>query len=158
MLADDINDRPFARQAYEEIDYIEKIIENPNDEVAEKYLKNKIKTIHIKTFEKRNSNFIVIDHNKKEKNPSKKICHSNTQNQFDTICNNNAYPQVNQCLNINNNCSQASLNSCYSNNNYENNVYLCGNSFMMNQDISYHNHNNSIVMNFNEMNNNMRII
>ena len=65
MLEEDINDRPFARQAYDEIVYIEKIIENPNDEVAEKYLKNKKQKIHIKAFDRRKSNFIICDQSKK---------------------------------------------------------------------------------------------
>ena len=155
MLEEDINDRPFARQAYDEIVYIEKIIENPNDEVAEKYLKNKKQKIHIKAFDRRKSNFIICDQSKKGGNSKKTVNNSNTTNQFTTNCN-NALSQVNQYQNNNNNCSQAFPNSCLPNNNYGNEVYLCGNSLMMNQDISYHNHNNNLVMNFNMgMNNNM---
>ena len=153
MLEEDINDRPFARQAYDEIGFIEKIIEDPNDKVAEKYLKNKTKKIHLKTFEKRNSNFIICNQSKKGGNLNKTINNNNTNNQFNTNCN-NVNPQVNQYQNNNNNC-QAFPNSCLQNNNYGKEVYLCGNSLMMNQDISYHNHNN-LVINFNMgMNNNM---
>ena len=43
MLDDDINNRPNSKQAYEELEYIEKIIKNPDDEEAKIYLKNKIK-------------------------------------------------------------------------------------------------------------------
>jgi len=158
MLEEDINDRPFARQAYNEIEYIEKIIENPNDEVAEKYLKNKDKKkMLLKVFERRNSNFIICHQNKKGGNSNKTVNNSNTQNHFNTT-HNNAYPQVNQYQNNNNNCSQAFPNSCLPNNKYGNEVYFCGNSLMINQDISYHNHNN-LVMNFNMgMNNNNTII
>ena len=43
MLDDDINNRPNSKQAYEELEYIEKIIKYPDDEEAKIYLKNKIR-------------------------------------------------------------------------------------------------------------------
>jgi len=154
MLEDNINHRPFASQAYDEIGFIEKIIENPKDEVALKYLKNKIKPIHLKCFEKRNSNAIICNDSKKKGNSNKTINNNNANNQFNNNCN-NVYQQMNQYQNIYNNYSQAFPNSCQQNNIYEKEVYYSGKSFLINQDNTYHNHNN-LVMNFNmEMNNNM---
>ena len=103
--------------------------------------------MHQKIFDRRNSNFIICNPSKKEGNSNKTI-NNNTKNQFNSNCN-NVYTQVNQFQNNNNNCSQAFPNSCLPNNNYGNEVYFYGNSLMINQDISYHNHNNNLVMNFN---------
>jgi len=41
MLEEEINIRPTSFQCYNELIQIEKIIENPNDEYAKKYLENK---------------------------------------------------------------------------------------------------------------------
>ena len=102
--------------------------------------------MHQRIFDRRNSNFIICNPSKKEGNSNKTI-NNNTKNQFNSNCN-NVYTQVNQFQNNNNNCSQAFPNSCLPNNNYGNEVYFYENSLMINQDISYHNHNN-LVMNFN---------
>jgi len=151
MLKENINDRPFSSQAYDEIWFIEKIIESTKDEVVEKYLKNKAKKMHLRIFDKRNSNFIIWIPSKKEGNSNKTI-NNKIKNKFNSNYN-DVYPQVNQYQN-NKDCSQVP-NSCLSNNNYGNEVYFCWNSLMINQDISYHNHNNQ-VMNFNMgMNNNI---
>jgi len=145
MLENEINNRPFARQAYDEIEYIEKIIENPEDEVAVKYLNNKNnKKVNLKIFERQKSNFIICDPKKKESKP----VNNNIQNQSNSNCNNNIYPQMNQSPIYNNNCTPAFQNSCFQNSNP---VYVYGNnSLMMNQDINYH---KNLINNFNMMTN-----
>ena len=41
MLNEEINNRPTSNQCYDELEQIEKIIENPNDNYAKKFLQKK---------------------------------------------------------------------------------------------------------------------
>ena len=156
MLEKEINNRSFARQAYDEIENIEKFIENPENIKVKDYLKKRNnKKVRLAIFERQKLNFIICNNSKKESKP----VNNNTKNHINVNCNNNIYPQMNQSPNYNNNCNQAFPNSYYQNINYGNQIYLYGNnSLMMNQNINYHNNlinNFNMMMNNGMMNNNM---
>ena len=111
MLEEDINFRPTSSQCYDELQYIKQIIKNPNDEDAEKYLKNK--------------------NGKKEETKMKVVKPSTQNNEYKYM----ATQQVNNNTNINNNIYNTNINNnVYNTNNtfINNRAFVNNNTFINN--------------------------
>ena len=170
MLEKDINFRPTSNQCCEELEYIQKIIDNPDDEYAKMYLEKKnkpyIKRAGSENTKKDNHKVFFINENNKphqpqttNKTPINSYNNSNS-NDFSNP-NNTSFNNNNNCINnnnlnnnynnnYNNNCNTIIYNNNYNiyNNNNHNNYY---NNNYNNNNYNYNNYNN---VNFNNNYNN----
>ena len=135
MLEKDINYRPTSSQCYEELEYIEKIINNPDDENAKKYLEERNKPLYkkkaVSEIPKRHDTHKIYF-----------VDEPSTQQTIDnTSFNPNNNSNFNGCSNFNNTNFNNS-NNCLNNN-------LCNNNFNTNINNNYQNFNNNINNNYN---------
>ena len=156
MLEKDINFRPTSAQCCEELEYIEKIIDNPDDKYAKMYLEKKNKPLPESIYKKKAVSEILV----------KDIHKAN----FNNLDNNPHQPQIGNNVSINpiNNFNGNNCNNSYNNNynynninynynnrnfNYNNNNYSYNNcNYNYNNFYNWiYNYNNNI---FNNLNNN----
>ena len=108
MLNEEINNRPTSNQCYDELEQIEKIIENPNDNYAKKFLQKKNEPNYTKP------NSQDISNNNKNTNINK--ININNNNKY-----NQQIPQNNQNYNnswVQNNINYSNIYTNQVNNNY----------------------------------------
>ena len=131
MLEREIFLRPTSEQCYEELEYIEKIIDNPDDENAKMYLEERNKPLSDNIYKKKAGSEIHEFHNNKVYFIAHKSHKSKAKDKSSTNPNDNS--NVNNCSNSNNtnfnnygNCSNNNLNNNNNqnfNNNINNNIY-----------------------------------
>ena len=178
MLEKDINYRPTSSQCYEELEYIEKLINNPDDENAKKYLEERNKPLYKKKaaseIPKRHDNHKIyfVDEPSKQQTIDNTSFNPNNNSNFNGCSNfnNTNFNNSNNCLNNNlnnipNNNFNTNINNNYQNfnnninNNYNNN-FNCStninngfnNNFNSNTNIN-NNFNNNFNYNTNNNNN-----
>ena len=162
MLEKDINFRPTSKQCCEELEYIQKIIDNPDDKYAKMYLEKKnkqyIKRAGSENNKKNNHKVFYINEDNKPKQPqetTKTPINSNNNSNDNHLSNSNYISfNNNSCLNSNNlnyNYNNNYNNNC-NNNNYNNNYNINNNS---NQNNFYNNNYNNCNYNNNYNNNNI---
>ena len=150
MLTKDINFRPTSVQCYEELEYVEKLINNP-DEFTKIYLEKKNKPYIKKEGNLKNDNhkYFFIDDNKPHQPQTTNKASINPNNNF----NGNIYNISNNAnFNNNNNCFNFNLNNNNNNNNFNNNFY--NNNFNNNYNNNFNNNYNNNNFNNNYNNNN----
>jgi len=153
MLIKDINFRPTSLQCCEELEYIEKLIDNPDDEYAKMYLEKKNKQYKKKAaseiLKKDNHKAFINEDNKPLQPQTTNKTSINPNNNFNgndwSIFNNNNF-------NNNNNNSNYNYNNNYNNNNFNNNYtnYNCNNSY---NNMNFNNNYNNNIFNNNYNNN-----
>ena len=158
MLEEEIDLRPTSFECYDELIQIEKIIENPNDENAKKYLRDKNK-INARKLRRHNS-FVIYKETpiKKNNNNTPKI---NNSNNISNTNNNMTNIQFNNFNGFNGNCNNQMNQSFFNQNIFIQNYpyyanqqyYPFNNSFMFNQNLN----STAIAMNiFNNMQSNIQ--
>jgi len=176
MLEKDINYRPTSSQCYEELEYIEKLINNPDDENAKKYLEEINKLLYRKRaaseVPKKHDNYKIYYVDKPPKhqtidktsfNPNNNSNVNNCSNLNNTNFNNSNNCSNNNLYNINNNNFNTNINNNYQNfntninNNYNNN-FICNTNNINNSFNNNFNNNNNINNNFNNSNFNCNTI
>ena len=121
MLEKDINYRPTSSQCYEELEYIEKLINNPDDENAKKYLEERNKPLYKKKaaseIPKRHDNHKIyfVDEPSKQQTIDNTSFNPNNNSNFNGCSNfnNTNFNNSNNCLN--NNLYNISNNNCNTN-------------------------------------------
>ena len=121
MLVNDINFRPTSSQCYDELQYIKKIIKDPNDEDAKTFLENKNNP------KKKEANKLKIIIPEQKNN---EIKHMATQVNNNNVYNNNNNNNTFINTNINNNIYNNSRT--FINNNINNNPFINNNTFIIN--------------------------
>ena len=179
MLEEEINIRPTSFQCYNELIQIEKIIENPNDEYAKKYLENKNRIVKQLTKQKsfvlyketpklNSDNFTPKVNNYNNIPNTHNNSFSNIQNTQYNNCNNISNTQFNNFNGFNGNYNnQMNQNMIYQNaflpNSYLNNPYYINqlyytfnNSYMFDPNLNSNNIAMNIINNM-QSNNNIMI-
>ena len=162
MLEEEIDLRPTSFECYDELIQIEKIIENPNDENAKKYLRDKNK-INAKKLRRHNS-FVIYKETPIKKN-NNNIPKINNSNNISNTNNNMTNIQFNNFNCFNGNCNNQMNQSFFNQNPFIQNsypnypyyanqqYYPFNNSFMFNQNLNR----TAIAMNiFNNMQSNVQ--
>ena len=181
MLEKDINFRPTSTQCCEELEYIKKIIDNPDDEYAKMYLEKKNKPLPENIYKKKAASeilqknihkiyFINEDHKPHQPqiannafiNPTNNFNGNNCNNSYNNNNINYNNYNYNNCNYNNNNCNYNNNNYNNNNNNYSynncnynynNNNYRYNNNYSYNNFIyNYNNNYNNFNKNFNRSN------
>ena len=155
MLEKDINFRPTSKQCYEELEYIQKIIDNPDDEYAKMYLEKTNKS-YIKR--EGSENLKKVNYKIFFKNEDNKLQQPQSTNKTPIKSNNNSNDNYfsnfnNTFLNDNNNCLNNN-NLDNNNNNYSNNFNYNNNDNNINCSNSFNNNNYNNINYNNNLNNN----
>ena len=157
MLINDINFRPTSLQCCEELEYIEKLIDNPDDEYSKMYLEKKNKPYKKKAaseiLKKDNHKVIINEDNKSHQPQTTNKTSINPNNNF----NGNDCSIFNNINFNNNNCCNNNLSNNYNNNNFNNNYnnYNFNNNFNNNNfnkiynNINFNNNYNNNILNNN---------
>jgi len=146
MLEKDINFRPTSTQCCEELEFIEKLIDNPDNEYTKIFLEKKNKPNKKKaTSEILKKDNHKVSFNKDSKPHQPQTINNNSIDSNNNFNDNNCFNSNN--VNFNNNCFNNNLsNNCNNNNyNFNNNNYNYNN-------INFNNNNNNY--NYNNFNNN----